>query len=571
MKKLFKRIFPVLLTLLIIVSTGWYLLEYDPAFTRDILLQQARRLEDNGNLSAAVWMYNLAYDHFGGNDEVAIELAQKFKEIGNYSKAEYTLRKAIEDGGNEALYMALSRTYVEQGKIRDAVLMLENVSGEMKEKLEALRPSAPQASLPSGSYREYLTVVLTAPGHTIYVASDHDYPSSLTDAYTSPIQLTAGETTLFAVSVAENGLVSSLAVYNYIIYDVVEAVTFADAGFEAALRKQLGYSPDRVIYSNDLWTVMELALDATVGSCADLRWVPFLQQLTVNGAVLDDGDALAGCTNLLQLTVAGSDLSADVLEAIGSLRKLTQLSMTECSISSIASLAGLQSLTSLDLSSNAIRDISSLAGLTALRQLDLSSNALVSLEGLEGLSALQRLDVSFNSITSTAPLSALVQLQELDVSSNALRTLENIGSLAQLKKLYASYNDLLDLDVLADCIALTHLDVSHNTLLDVDIVADLTTLEELNFSYNEVTLLPDFGSDHALRIIDGSYNKIASLKRLSKLQALTHVYMDYNEQISNITALTACKALVEVHVYGTKVRHVSALTNKGVLVVYSPV
>jgi hypothetical protein len=130
--------------------------------------------------------------------------------------------------------------------------MLENASSEMQAILEPLRPKAPVASHMSGSYREYLTVELTAGEHKIYVANNQDYPSAKTDAYTGPIQLPSGETTLFALSVAENGLVSPLVVYNYIIYNVVEVVEFADETFDNAIRQVLGYGPSRVIYSDAL-------------------------------------------------------------------------------------------------------------------------------------------------------------------------------------------------------------------------------------------------------------------------------------------------------------------------------
>lgn len=570
MKKFIKRIFPVLLSALILFSIGWYLLEYDPAFTRDILLSQARSLEENGNHNAAVWLYNLAYEHFGSSDEVAIELANKFIEMGNYSKAEYTLRKAIEDGGNVELYMALSNTYVQQGKLRDAVLMLENVSGDMKQKLEALRPVAPAANYPSGSYSQYLSLELSAQGNAIYVADDNDYPSSLTDSYTGPIRLTSGETTLFAVSVGENGLVSSLSVYNYIIHDVVEAVTFADSGFDAAVRRQMGYGPYRVIYSNELWAVTELTLDAAVSSCADLKWLPNLQKLTVDGGVLDDPVALAGCSALQQLNVHGTTVTTEMLQSIATLPELKELALEECGISSITPLAQLTGLISLDLSNNAIRDISALADLTGLTSLDLGSNALISLMGLEKLSALTSLDVSYNSIVSTAPLAAMTSLEVLNVTSNALRSLDSIGNLIQLKSLYASHNELLDLDPLTNCLALTYLDVSHNTLLNINAVSALITIEELDFSYNEVNQLPTFATDCALRVINGSYNQIASLKKLAGLVNLTHIYMDYNDEINSVNTLTACPALKEVYVYGTKVRSVSELTKLGILVIYSP-
>ena len=571
MNKFLKRIFPVLLAALIVFSIGWYLLEYDPAFTRDVLLYTARSLEENGNHNASVWLYNVAYEHFGSNDEVAIELANKFLEMGNYSKAEYTLRKAIEDGGNTELYMALSNTYVQQGKLRDAVLMLENVTGDIKQKLEALRPAAPVASLPSGSYSQYLSIELDAQGNSIYVACDNDYPSSLTDAYTDPILLPAGETTLFAVSVGQNGLVSSLSVYTYIIQDVVEAVTFTDPGFEAALRKQLGYNSTRVIYSNTLWSLKELTLDDSVGSCTDLKWFPNLQTLIITGSNLDDTNALSKCTALLSLSISGSTLSTEMVHTIGSLRNLQELTLTDCGISYITPLGELKNLKKLDLSNNAIRDLSALSELTELTQLNLGYNALINLEGLEKLSALTALDVSYNSIVSTVPLRNMTSLQHLNISSNALRTLEGVDQLTQLKELYASHNELLELNLLINCLSLTHLDVSHNTLLDIDSISILTSLEVFNFSYNEISKLPVFAADCALRVIDGSYNQISSLKNLSGLANLTHIYMDYNEQISSISPLTSCPALKEVYVYGTKVRSVSALTQLGILAVYSPV
>ena len=104
MKKILKIAIPLLLAITILLSIGWYFFQYNTTFTRDFLLQQARRLEDEGKHDLAVWFYNLAYEQSQGSDAVAIELAQQFKEIGNYTKAEYTLSKAIEDGGSVELY-----------------------------------------------------------------------------------------------------------------------------------------------------------------------------------------------------------------------------------------------------------------------------------------------------------------------------------------------------------------------------------------------------------------------------------------------------------------------------------
>ena len=55
MKRFLRVSIPVLLALAVIASIGWYLFEYDPDFTRDMLVSQARHLDDNGNHGLATW------------------------------------------------------------------------------------------------------------------------------------------------------------------------------------------------------------------------------------------------------------------------------------------------------------------------------------------------------------------------------------------------------------------------------------------------------------------------------------------------------------------------------------
>ena len=527
MKRLLKKIFPLLLAIAIIASIGWYLFEYDTGFTRDFLMHQAKRLEENGNHSAAVWMYNLVYRQFGGDDHVAVELAEQFKAVGNYSKAEYTLRNAIAKSGTPELYIALSKTYLEQGKIRDAVLMLENVNPAIQSQVADLRPKAPTASLASGTYNEYLSVDIRAENCKIYVSTDGDYPAT-TDLYTGPILLDEGETTVFAVCVAENGLVSSLAVFNYIVSDVVEKVNFVDPAFEAAVRVQLGYDEDRTIYSNDLWTLTELTLSGNITRSDDLRWLPNITALSIENVSLTTLNGLSTLDKLQKLSITDSIVSTPMLETIACVSTLTSLTLSDCAISSVSPLSVLNNLEYLDLSDNAIRDISGLAGMSKLTYLDLHSNALIHLDGMETLTAIEHLDVSFNSLVSTASIENLSHLQYLDLSSNALRSLEGVEQLSELTHFIARYNELINVDVLKDCQNLVFLDVCNNTLLDINVTASLASLEELYFGHNEVSQLPKYDSSCALRIISGEYNQLSSLKNLGGLQNLTHIYMDFS-------------------------------------------
>ena len=150
MKKFFRIIIPIILVLAIIACIGWYLFIYDRDFTRDMLLQGARYFDDQGNHAISGWFYDQAYEQAANNDAVAIELAEQHKANGNYTKAEYTLTRAISDGGSAELYVALCKTYAEQDKLLDVVKLLDsvlsddsNVDPAVKQDLQAMRPAAP--------------------------------------------------------------------------------------------------------------------------------------------------------------------------------------------------------------------------------------------------------------------------------------------------------------------------------------------------------------------------------------------------------------------------------------------
>ena len=209
MKKAVRIIFPVLLALCILFCTFWYLFVYDRAFTRDMLLHFARYSENQGNHKVATWFYNHAYAQSADNDAVAIELAEQYKAIGNFTKAEFTLSNAIADDGSIDLYIALCKTYVEQDKLLDAVTMLDNITNAaIKAELDALRPSAPTATPTPGFYSQYLSVTLESNGGTMFVSSKGTYPSTVDAPYADPIPLVDGENTIYALTVADNGLVS---------------------------------------------------------------------------------------------------------------------------------------------------------------------------------------------------------------------------------------------------------------------------------------------------------------------------------------------------------------------------
>lgn len=571
MRYFLKKSIPILLIIVVLISIGWYFLMYDTTLTRDMLLTQAHQLEEKGDTTAAVWLYHLAYLQSGKDEVVAIELADQFKTIGNYTKAESTLIKAIQDGGGISVYIELCKTYIEQDKLLDAVAMLDKIANpDIKAQLDVMRPAAPSASTESGTYHHNLSIEISSEESKLYASSDRDYPSLQQDLYSKPFSFGEGDHMIYAVCIGENGLISPLATFHYIVCDVVEEVFFTDGYIEAELRHQLQIPDSHPVYSSDLWKIETFQFPYLAQSCEDLKWIPNLKELTIDNSSCTDFSPISQLKLLNKLTITNTTIADGDLNFLSTLVDLQHLTLNGCGVSNISALSHLTVLEYLDLTNNAIRNLAPLAELTELKTLLLSNNALTSIQDITQLHRLQRLDVSYNALVTTDPVKNLTGLISLDVSGNNLMTLEGIHTLNKLEEFSAAYNNLIDVDILVDCTALRYLNVSHNTLLNIQALGVLSSLEEFDFSHNEVSKLPTFQSDCALRIIHGEHNILSSLEPLSGLKNLTHIYMDYNEQISKIDCLKNCPALREVNIYGTKVTNIKALADKGILVHYTP-
>ena len=570
MKKALKIVVPLVLTLAIIASIGWYLFVYDRDFTRDMLLQQARKFDTQGNTELASWFYDRAYEYTGQDQHIAIELANQYKADGNYTKAEYTLTNAIADGATVELYVALCRTFVEQDKLLDAVNLLDTiVNPVIRGQLDAIRPEAPVPQQEPGFYTQYIPVNLKAENGTLYCTNDGTYPSTSSGAYTEPFILPAGETTVSAIIVADNGLVSPLAVFEYTVGGVIEPVNFTDPAIAASVRQMLKADEDDVIYTNDLWDVEEYTIPAEAKQFEDLRYFPYLKKLTATDISFDTLAHLSELKDLEELTLTGCKIPNEDLALIAQLPLLTKLTLSNCGLSTIAALESAQNLTLLDLSNNAVRNLDALSATVSLRELYLQHNAIMDLSALSNLSHLEVLDVSYNSLTTLAPLATCTGLNKLNAGNNALTSLTGLENMNKLTALDVQANDLKDIYPLAGCTEMVELNLSGNELVELRALAAMTKLEILDFSYNQVEGLPAWPTNCALYSINGSYNVIASIDGLAKMPELAYVYMDYNE-LTDITSLANCHHLVMVNVYGNEISEVSSLTEKSIIVNYDP-
>lgn len=570
MKKAFRIILPIILVLAILLTSIWYLFVYDRELTRDMLLACARYFEDSGKHSTAQWFYDVAYSQVDDNDAIAIERANLYKEHGNYTKAEYTLYKAIQDGGGVDLYIALSRLYIEQDKLLDAADLLNNVTGYVKTELEKRRPAMPTISPDPGFYSQYITVTLKASNGTLYVNPNGQYPSIHTDKYTGPVTLTEGENTIYAIVVSTEGLVSPLAIYGYTLGGIVEVVNFADPAIESQVRNTLGVPESTTLYTNDLWDITEFVIPEDAQNYSDLKHMTSLEKLTIQNGVSGQLDFLSVMPNMKELTITGTTISSDELSIIGSLTSMQKLTLKNCGISTTSPLKNLSAVTYIDLSENTIRDISALSNMSALQEIYLSHNALSEVSALKECKMLRILDISHNEVPTLFPLLGLIDLAWLDASNNHINDLNGIYQLSKLEYLHVNYNQLTDISPVVQCAALVDFGCSNNKLTDISSIGKMNDLMYFDFSYNQVAKLPGFSKDSNLVTINGAHNKITSLAPLSGLPMLNNVLMDYNADLKSVAELENCYLLMRVEVYGTKVKDVGMLTSQSVIVIYDP-
>ena len=125
--------------------------------------------------------------------------------------------------------------------------MLSNIANPViKQQLDDLRPTAPVGDYEPGFYTQYIDITMTSSSGTLYCTTNGEYPSIGNEPYSEPITLGSGETTIYAMSVAESGLVSPLTILGYTVGGVVEPAAFADSAMEAAVREALGVQASKV-------------------------------------------------------------------------------------------------------------------------------------------------------------------------------------------------------------------------------------------------------------------------------------------------------------------------------------
>ena len=423
-------------------------------------------------------------------------------------------------------------------------------NASVKSQVEALRPATPVISPESGYYSEYIEITASAASGKVYITTNGEFPSLESDLYTGPIQLEGGETTVIAISVDDNGLVSSAAYAGYTVGNVVEEVSLEDSTLESYVREQLGKAAGDSLMSDELWSIEELELPAEVTTLNDLTRFAGLQSLTIHDAASGLDLSLIGqLTTLRKLDLAGCTMSQSLLEQIGTLPDLTELTLSGCAIDSINPLVGLTKLEKLDLSNNAISDIMPLSSMTELRELHLTNNP----------------------VGSISYLNNCLLLEKLYIENCGVSRLSGIADNTSLQELYASNNSIQDISMLSGCTAMKVMDLSENQIEDISVIANFPELINFKANNNKITGIPKLDPETSVLVqFSANYNQIEDVSGLSNLIYLNYIRVDYNK-VKDISCLKDCYSLIQIDAWDNPLdtEKIPELQDIGIIVNYN--
>ncbi|MBQ1372055.1 MAG: leucine-rich repeat domain-containing protein [Oscillospiraceae bacterium] len=572
MNKKLKLLLIVLTAAALLAGGFFFFFHFRTDLTASVMERMGDFLSNHGFPSASLRVYSRANALDSGDAQLAMKLAQAYRKSGNYTKTERVLVQAIYSTPEDSrLYVLLSQVYVEEDKLLDAQVMLDGISNEaVREELAARRPTPPQIHPDSGFYSEYIPVEIQNddPQARCYATMDGRFPTLASDLWEESVTLPGGETKVTALTVSDDGLVSTPASAVYTVAGVIEDVEFHDPSLQTATQELL-HKEGRTLQTDDLWAIEELTLPEDLVNSRDLVLYTGLTKLVGRNLGELDYSFLASMPELRYLELEQCVLTTDALKKIGACPKLETLILADCGLSNIEPLSTLRTLQVLDLSDNSINSLEPLVELSNLQELYLGHNAVTGLPNLRGLQKLQILDLSYNAMDYVGSLAACTTIQRLNLSHNKLTSVSAVGGLTELIWFNGSNNEVLDVSALETCTKLEAFIMTDNKLTGVDFLAKCKNLKELNIDYNDVRTVPPFPKDCPLETFSAAHNFLDDLSGLGGLPKLSYVNADYNN-IYDISVLKDCPELKQVNVYGTNIQSGGVLSERGIVVNFKP-
>lgn len=547
-------------------------------FAGDGLTGKVETLADNaaraGKTEQADRLYSLAVKINGENTSAACSRALMFAENGDFTRAEALLGQGIQtDNSRGDYWLALSRVYLMQDKVRDAAALLDTAENSpAAEEIKAQRPAAPEFYPESGVYSYNISATIFVPeGCACYYALGEEHPS-LESPFSQALDIAQEFTAVAAVAVSPDGIVSKISRAEYTLENVITTVEISDPTLDGVLRQALGKGESDVIWTDELWEIESLTIShgadepiGTIENWDDLKYLKGLRTLSVSDQDRVDFAALQSLENLVELTLQNCAVTSQDLPAIGALTNLEYLNLTGNRVASLHDLDGLSKLYRLSLKNNSLADLEGIGDLSALQVLDISGNAVEDLTPLAELKNLRELYGENLLVSDLSPLSALKKLERLALSGGAVDDLMPLCKLTTLTHIDLSNNLIEDMSPLAELVNLVYLDLSYNALTGAEEAANFTALEQLKLANNTIAELPDLSGLDSLTRAELQNNSLTSVGCFAGCEKLEYLDIEYCP-VADVSCLSGCGGLKTLMAFGTAIEDKGGLDELGVTV-----
>ena len=165
------------------------------------------------------------------------------------------------------------------------------------------------------------------------------------------------------------------------------------------------------------------------------------------------------------------------------------------------------------------------------------------LTGLEHATRITEFKIQNNrgEITDISPVEDLTQLAILSIHNYKIASRDPPAALS-------------DISPVTKLIGLEELRLDHGIIVDISPVADLTNLRTLNFQRNNIVDISPLAKLTRLKYLNLRQNKLTSLgTSLSNLTALTELWLDGNNALSNISVVKNFTNLETLHLEATSI------------------
>ena len=318
-----------------------------------------------------------------------------------------------------------------------------------------------------------------------------------------------------------------------------------------------------------------------ISSLDDIKYFENIEKITVSYNKIGNINALGSLKNLTEINLRGNNITPQVdLSGLDKLKvlileenQLTDISgiklpagiknliLKNNKISELSCIGGLNDLLAMDLSLNQIEDISALKNMSKLKFILLPLNRITDISAFDNLNDLEWVVLDFNKVSNVTPLSGKSKLRMLFLQGNGISDINSLVGLSSLEMLIINDNDIKDLTSLGKFTSLKEINIMRNNVSDIKPLENLVNLEKIDFNKNNhISDITPLANLINLKELILGFNEIENISPLANLNKLEVLWLNSNK-ISDIRPISNLTNLKSLYLITNKISDISPLRN----------